>query len=134
MKLKEALLQISRKELFPILCNLEKELNDCDYTIGECTNAYNPVIEELLLKKEIKTSSRIFINMEMFRFWDVDIENITDWEQVSSAEICCNDSSLDVIHQIAYILWELTYDGWTEKEQIEFQKELAKVFEEMKNE
>lgn len=113
-----------------------------EYSLEECKNAYDPVIEELLRTKEGKSPLRIILTKENgFADGtepDVDVYikkldsydhysfNGFSWEDLTNSSIE-NPDFLDFNNAIAEILWELTFDGWTEKEQMEFYKELCRL-------
>jgi hypothetical protein len=120
---------------------LERDLNEADYTLDECRDAYNPVIEELLAQPDADT--RIGINVVRDgnngnSYYDVYVvDELTYpgerlslggivWRDISAARLL-DAAGLDQLNQIAYILWELTYDGWTEKEQAEFHQKLKEM-------
>jgi hypothetical protein len=142
MKLKKALNQINKEDLFKVLIDLELELNDVEYSLEECRDVYGPVIEDLLSKKEVASPNRIVIVKEQTgpAYYDVHILNEAAypnekvslggmfWEHIASAPIVCDSADLDLLHQVAYILWELTYDGWSEQEQMEFYSNLSKAY------
>lgn len=113
---------------------MEKELNDADYTLDECRDAYNPVIEELLDQPD--TDTHIGINIVRDgnngnSYYDVYLVDEVSfpgervslggmvWKDISAARLL-DAAGLDQPNQVAYILWELTYDGWSEQEHKEF--------------
>jgi len=136
MKLRHAFKQIDSVELFNVLCILESRLSDASYTLEECCDVYGPVIRELLATPEEDNdwSLRITIDSEMM-YVDVSAWSKTEyvgesislggspWKTIANAEIE-NLTDMELTEQVAYILWELTYDGWTESEQLEFHRNL----------
>jgi len=143
MKLREALQKVDRQELYKILCGLEMNKSGIEYSLEECQNAYNPVIEELLQTEDGESPSTIVLVKEngfddgtepeidvYLRFKDIPTERYSlansPWKDIANSLIE-NPIFLDSTNVVAEILWELTFDGWTEKEQFEFYKKLKEI-------
>ena len=136
MKLRHAFKQIDSVELFNVLCILESRLSDASYTLEECCDVYSPAIRELLATPEedndwslriMNDSDTNYIDVSAWSKTEYVGESIslggTPWKTIANAEIE-NLTDMELTEQVAYILWELTYDGWTEEEQQAFHKEL----------
>jgi len=117
--------------------------SEIEYSLEECQNAYNPVIEELLQTEDGESTSSIVLIKENgfhdgtepeidvhLRLKDAPAERYSlansQWKDLANS-LVENPNLLDFTHALAEILWELTFDGWTEKEQFEFYKKLKEM-------
>ena len=144
MTLREALILIDRKKLYDILCKLEKYKSDTEYTPEQCQNAYEPVIETLINYSDecayATNETRLSVTYESDDHEYADVSIVDDllypgekvslggshWSSISLAKIE-NNTNLDLPTTVAEILWELTFDGWTEAQQSEFYKNLSTI-------